>query len=48
MTDAEKKQLDMIYGNDLNAKAEYVRQAKRNQEYLQSQRDLTINVKTLE
>lgn len=48
MTDAEKKQLDMIYGNDLNAKAEYVRQAKRTQEYLTSQRDLTLQIKDLE
>ena len=26
MTDAQKKEADMLYGNDLNAKAEYYRQ----------------------
>jgi len=48
MSDAEKKQLDMIYGNDLNAKAEYLRQAKRDQEYLAGNRATTLKIKDLE
>ena len=45
MTDAQKKEADMLYGNDLNAKAEYYRQWLRTEEYLQWQRDLNIQVR---
>jgi len=48
MSDADKKMLDMKWGNDTNAKAEYLRQAKREQEYQKWQRDLTMKIRTLE
>lgn len=47
MTDADKKMLDMQRGNDVNGKLEYLRQAKRNQEYLTGQRDKTIQINGL-
>ena len=47
MSDEDKKMLDMTWGNDVNGKLEYLRQAKRNQEYLQGQRDKTIQINDL-
>lgn len=47
MSDEDKKMLDMTWGNDVNGKLEYLRQAKRNQEYLQGQRDKTIQTNDL-
>lgn len=48
MSEADKKMLDMQWGNDANWKAEYVRQAKRAQEYAKKQRDLTIQIQDKE
>jgi hypothetical protein len=48
MSDADKKLLDMKRGNDANGKLEYLRQAKREQEYLNKQQDLTLQIKDLE
>jgi surface antigen len=48
MTDAQKKMLDMMWGSDANAAAEYLRQAKREQEYQTWQRDLTIKINDLQ
>lgn len=48
MTDAEKKNLDMMRWADANAKAEYLRQAKREQEYAAKQRDYTIQIQDLQ
>ena len=47
MSDADKKMLDMKRGNDIQGKAEYLRQAKRSQEYLNQQRDYTIQITDL-
>jgi hypothetical protein len=33
LSDPEKRLLDMMWGSDANAAAEYLRQAKREQEY---------------
>jgi hypothetical protein len=48
MSDADKKMLDMQWGNDVNGKLEYLRQAKRTQEYLQQKQDTTVKIRDLE
>lgn len=44
MSDADKKMLDMQWGNDVQGKLEYLRQAKRNQEFLQEQQNKVIQI----
>ena len=48
MSDADKKMLDMKRWSDANAKAEYLRQAKMQQEYLTAQRADTIQIRNLQ
>ncbi len=47
MTDADKKMLDMQRGNDVNGKLEYLRQAKRTQEYNKEQRGRTVQIRDI-